>query len=85
MEATALLPDQPPVQFTWRRVHHRVRHADGPERIHGEWWRRDGEREVVRVYFAVEDDAGRRFWLDRRGDGIDPATGDLRWFLHGLF
>jgi protein ImuB len=85
VEALALLPDAPPVAFVWRRVRHRVRRADGPERVFGEWWRRDGEMDAVRDYFAVEDDAGRRFWLFRRGDGVDPATGDLRWFLHGMF
>jgi len=85
VEAIALLPDQPPVAFTWRRKRHRVRRADGPERIHGEWWRRAAEVAAVRDYFAVEDEDGCRFWLFRRGDGIDPDTGDLRWFLHGLF
>jgi protein ImuB len=83
--ALAPLPDQPPVAFTWRKTRFRVRHADGPERIHGEWWRRDAEAPAVRDYFQVEDEAGRRFWLFRRGDGIDPATGDLSWFLHGFF
>jgi protein ImuB len=85
VEVIALLPDQPPVAFTWRRRRHRVRRADGPERIYGEWWRRAAEMAAVRDYFAVEDEEGRRFWLFRRGDGTDPATGDLRWFLHGLF
>jgi protein ImuB len=72
-------------RWPWRRVQHRVRCADGPERIAGEWWRRDGEWRAVRDYWAVEDEAGQRFWLYRRGDGADPATGDLAWFLHGLF
>jgi protein ImuB len=85
VDAMALLPDQPPVAFTWRRVRHRVRRADGPERIAGEWWKRAGEMRSVRDYFRVEDEAGQRFWLFRRGDGDDPATGDLRWFLHGFF
>ena len=85
IEAMALLPDHPPVAFTWRRVRHRVRHADGPERIAGEWWKRNGEMRSVRDYFRVEDEEGRRFWLFRRGDGEDPATGDHRWFLHGFF
>jgi protein ImuB len=39
----------------------------------------------VRDYFQVEDDAGERFWLFRRGDGEDPNTGDHRWYLHGIF
>ena len=85
IEAMALLPDHPPVAFTWRRVRHRVRHADGPERIAGEWWKRDREWVSVRDYFRVEDEDGRRFWLFRRGNGTDADTGDMRWFLHGVF
>ena len=85
VEALAALPDGAPAAFTWRRRRHRVRQADGPERIHGEWWLRDGEAWAVRDYFRVEDEDGARFWLFRRGDGADPATGGLEWFLHGLF
>lgn len=85
VDAMSLLPDHPPVAFTWQRKRHRVRYADGPERIHGEWWRRDAELQAVRDYFRLEDEDGRRFWLFRQGDGMDPATGGLRWFLHGLF
>ena len=83
--ALAPLPDQPPVAFTWRQTRFRVCRADGPERIYGEWWRRDTEACAVRDYFQIEDETGRRFWLFRRGDGVDPATGDLSWFLHGFF
>ena len=79
------LPDQPPAAFTWHRHRHRVRRADGPERITGEWWRRDAEMQAVRDYWQVEDEGGRRFWLYRRGDGQDAGTGDLRWFVHGVF
>ena len=85
IEAMALLPDQPPVSFTWRGVRRRVRRADGPERIFGEWWRRDGELDAVRDYFQLEDDAGARFWVFRRGDGERSTTGDLSWWMHGLF
>ena len=81
----ALLPDAPPRRFTWRGKVHAVVAGDGPERIHGDWWRRDGEVWAVRDYFRVEDDTGARFWLFRRGDGVEPATGDLSWYLHGLF
>jgi protein ImuB len=81
----ALLPDQPPRRFTWRGRAYRVVRADGPERIYGEWWRRAAEAEAVRDYFQVETEDGARFWLYRRGDGIDPATGDLSWYLHGVF
>lgn len=81
----AELPDRPPARFTWRGISHRVVRADGPERIHGEWWRRLGEAHAVRDYFRVEDEAGRRYWLYRRGDGIRSVSGDLSWWLHGLF
>jgi protein ImuB len=85
VEAMALLPDHPPMAFTWRRVRHRVRRADGPERIAGEWWKRGGETRSVRDYFRVEDEDGHRYWLFRRGDGENGITGDMRWFLHGFF
>lgn len=85
IETMALLPDHPPVWFTWRGVRRKVRAADGPERIFGEWWKRDAEVFAVRDYFRVEDDAGERFWIYRAGDGEDPGTGSHRWFLHGVF
>ena len=36
---------------------------------------------LCRDYFRVEDEAGHRFWLFRRGDGLRAETGDLSWFL----
>ena len=81
----AELPDHAPRRFTWRGQSHRVIRADGPERIQGEWWKRDAERASVRDYFRVEDEAGRRYWLFRSGDGERPVTGDLSWYLHGVF
>ena len=85
IETMALLPDHPPNWFSWKGVRRRVRRADGPERIFGEWWKRDAELIAVRDYFRVEDDAGERFWIFRSGDGEDAATGSHRWFLHGVF
>ncbi|MDH4742631.1 DNA polymerase Y family protein [Sphingomonas sp. CBMAI 2297] len=81
----AELPDHAPRRFTWRGRAHQVIHADGPERIQGEWWKRDAERMSVRDYFRVEDEAGRRYWLFRSGDGERAVTGDLSWYLHGVF
>ena len=81
----AELPDQPPLRFSWRGAMHRVMKADGPERIHGEWWKHSAEAHAVRDYFQVEDEAGGRFWLFRRGDGFDVRTGDLGWYMHGVF
>ncbi|CAO3442804.1 DNA polymerase-like protein PA0670 [Azospirillum argentinense] len=80
IEAMALVPDDPPVMFLWRGVQHRIRRADGPERIEAEWWRRDGE---PRDYYRVEDEAGRRFWVYRQGL-YRPGVAAL-WFLHGFF
>ncbi len=78
--AVALVPDDPPSLFQWRRLIHRVRRADGPERIAGEWWRETAE---LRDYYRVEDEAGRRFWLYRAG--LYRPELPPRWFLHGVF
>ena len=88
IEATAPVPDDPPILFRWRGAVHRVRAASGPERIAAEWWRGQGEgtrepADLVRDYYRVEDSAGARFWLFRTGRHAGaPGTG---WFLHGLF
>ncbi|MCW3476567.1 Y-family DNA polymerase [Limobrevibacterium gyesilva] len=85
IEATALVPDDPPILFRWRGALHRVRAATGPERIAAEWWRRTPqeqrpETDLVRDYYRVEDNNGARFWIFRAG-----LEGMPRWFLHGLF
>jgi protein ImuB len=85
IDTVALLPDHPPASFTWRGMRRRVKRADGPERVFGEWWKRDPELTAVRDYFRLEDDAGERYWVYRAGDGEDPLTGSQRWFLHGIF
>jgi protein ImuB len=98
VEASWLLPDDPPFRFTWRRQAHRVRCADGPERVAVEWWRpetpaavsaislpgtQSAGADAIRDYYRVEDEAGRRFWLFRTGL---PGGGDpLRWYIHGVF
>ncbi|MCK8780854.1 DNA polymerase Y family protein [Rhizobium sp. NTR19] len=85
IQAIALMPDYPPASITWRGKRHRVKRADGPERIFGEWWKRPNELEAVRDYFVIENDDGERYWIFRAGDGVDPETGDHRWFMHGVF
>ena len=85
IEVMALLPDHPPVWFTWRGKRRRVKRADGPERIFGEWWQRTSEWAAVRDYFTVEDETGERYWIFRSGDGVDHDTGSHRWFIHGTF
>ncbi len=85
IEVTSMLPDHPPRQFRWRGQLHRVARADGPEVIHGEWWRSDAEVGAARDYFVVEVADGRRFWVFRRRDELASAAGPARWYLHGVF
>ncbi|MFN4059787.1 MAG: Y-family DNA polymerase [Paracoccus hibiscisoli] len=85
IETMALLPDHPPKWIAWRGTRHAVARADGPERIFGEWWKRDAEARAVRDYFRIENEAGQRFWIFRAGDGEDRSTGSHRWFMHGIF
>lgn len=85
IQTVALLPDHPPRSFTWRGVRHIVKRADGPERVFGEWWKRDRELSAVRDYFLVENESGERFWIFRSGDGEHTETGSLEWFMHGFF
>ena len=82
IEATAPLPDDPPVMFRWRGALHRVRAATGPERIGAEWWRGTAppDHDRLRDYYRVEDQQGGRFWVFRVG-----LEGPPRWFLHGVF
>ena len=75
VDTVALLPDYPPVAFTWRGIRHRVKRTDGPERVFGEWWNRDAELSTVRDYFQVENEAGERFWLYRAGHDEAAAMG----------
>ena len=85
IEAVAEVPDAPPVRFRWRRVLHEVVHAEGPERIAPDWWRRLGaEMPPERDHYRVEDSAGRRFWLCREGGYGDPG-GSPKWYVLGLF
>ena len=85
IDTMALLPDNPPVWFTWRGIRRRRARGDGPARLFGEWWVGAAAAQSVRAYLRVEDEGGERFWIYRAGDGEDPATGSHRWFLHGIF
>ncbi len=80
IQVTAPVPDYAPMFFRHAGKLHRVKKADGPERIEQEWWLKGGE---PRDYFRLEDEEGRRFWVFRSGpykDGVPSA-----WFLHGFF
>jgi protein ImuB len=79
-EAVAQLPDHPPRLFIWRNIRHRVTRADGPERIHGEWWVSAAETHLIRDYYRVETADGARYWLFRSGETGQGGA----WFLHGV-
>ncbi len=76
----ALAPDHPPALFVWRRSRLRVARADGPERMHGEWWVSDAEGGLVRDYYCVETTDGDRWWLFRDASAVEGG----RWWLHGI-
>ena len=94
IEVTAPIPDYPPMLFRYKGVLHKIRRADGPERIENEWWieLRQPVRAPVapdqgvphRDYYAVEDEQGERYWLFRSGHYEGNAS-DNKWFLHGFF
>ena len=83
VEVTALLPDHPPARFAWRGRVCKIRAADGPERILGEWWTKSAESTETRDYFRVEDEDGGRYWLFR--DNRLSPNQHYAWFLHGMF
>lgn len=80
IDVVAELPDHPPRLFVWRKRRHRVTKADGPERIHGEWWVSESEATLQRDYYRVETTDGSRYWLFRDG----PAEEGGSWWLHGV-
>lgn len=77
---TAPIPDYPPMNFKYKGKLHKVKRADGPERIEPEWWLEKG---LHRDYYVVEDEEGKRYWLFRYGhyDGKNNP----HWFIHGFF
>ncbi len=79
----SLAPDGPPQRFRWRRTLHEVARAEGPERIAGEWWRRQETPVPTRDYYRVEDRRGRRLWIFRHG--LYDERESPRWYIHGLF
>jgi hypothetical protein len=73
IEVLALLPDNSPAAFIWRRVRRRIVRADRPERIAGEWWR------------SVEEAGTARDLLRRRRREGRPVLALPRFLRHRLF
>ena len=68
----ALLPDHPPRRFAWRGHAYRVVAGDGPERIHGEWWRTTREMWAVRDYFRAIGLSRTPSVSSTDASGLDP-------------
>ncbi len=73
VEVVHLVPDGPIGALRANGVQRRVLRSCGPERVCGEWWRRDAD---TRDYYQVQAEDGAWLWVYR-----SAATG--RWFLHG--
>jgi protein ImuB len=80
VEVAAPIPDYPPMHFSYKGELHKIKNADGPERIEREWWMDAGQH---RDYYYVEDTEGNRYWLFRLGHYEDDKK--HRWFIHGFF
>ncbi len=80
IEVTAPIPDYPPMLFIYNGKTHKIKKADGPERIEREWWLDAGEH---RDYYYVEDENGQRYWLFRAGHYQQHSS--QQWFIHGYF
>ncbi len=86
IEATAPVPDDPPIQFRWRGALHRVRAASGPERIAAEWWRRQASEHAGPEHAAAEPqspDDEDRSPSDRLRDyyRVEDSTGARFWIF----
>jgi protein ImuB len=79
IQVMAPIPDYPPMLFRYKNKLHKIKKADGPERIEREWWIEEGDH---RDYYQVEDEDGIRYWLFRSGHYSDK---NYQWFIHGFF
>jgi protein ImuB len=80
IQVTAPIPDYPPMLFRYKGKLHKIKKADGPERIEREWWLEEGPH---RDYYCVEDEDGQRYWLFR--SGYYSSDKNYQWFIHGFF
>jgi len=80
IDVTAPIPDYPPMNFRYKGKLHKIKKADGPERIEREWWMEEGAH---RDYYSAEDEEGNRYWLFRSGHYANDQI--TEWFIHGFF
>lgn len=80
VEASAVLPDDPPFQIRIGKRVERVVSAEGPERVEPEWWRAP-EDCPPRDYYRVQLASGARWWVCRRGAA---GSSEEKWFVHGF-
>ena len=73
-------PDGIPAALRWRGRHIGVAHADGPERLSGEWWRGGYRRDYWRCEGEPDLPAGRGDFLIYFERGTAP-----RWWMHGWY
>lgn len=79
IQTMAGMPDDPPAQFSWRRVMHKVARAEGPERLSPEWWSAspadlDQDEEVLeRDEKAEEREATKRDRRSRKREAEDAV------------
>jgi protein ImuB len=99
IEATAPVPDDPPILFRWRGALHRVRAASSPERIGAEWWRRKEPNRGSATGARAADNDRPEADLIRDYYRVEDTAGVRfwvfragleaqrrpRWYLHGLF
>lgn len=61
--------------------------TDGPEKIETGWWE---TRDVCRDYYVARTEAGQVLWLYREAlpgapGAVDSRTGEIAWYVHGIF
>lgn len=70
-----------PAAVWWRGRRLSIAHADGPERLSGDWWRADA---FARDYWRC-DAEGEGELLVYGESAVTPTTAPMRWFVQGWY
>ncbi|HEX6059026.1 MAG TPA: hypothetical protein VFZ11_08425, partial [Gemmatimonadaceae bacterium] len=73
-------PEGAPAALWWRGRRIGVAHADGPERLSGEWWRGGYRRDYWRCEGEPDRAAGHGDFLVYLERGATPG-----WWMHGWY